>query len=146
MKTLSALLLTLVLAGNAPAADRHAIDIGPWVVHWSAFTGDTLSPEMARNYDITRSGRNAVLNISVLENGGERKPVAAEISGSATNLVGQKVKLEFTPVRETGALYYLAQWTVAPEENVLIRLKVKPEGARQAFDVSFRQVFYPDRR
>ncbi len=140
------ILLALLLTGPVLAENTHTIPMGPWELHWSAFTGDTLSPEMARNYGLTRSGRNAVLNLSVLESAGQRKPVLATISGTATNLVGQTTKLQFKKVEETGAIYYLAEWTVAPEENVRIQLKVRPEGAMQDFNVEFRQKFYPDHR
>ncbi len=141
------LLIGLLASAGLQASEKHTVPIGDWQLHWSAFTGDSLSPEMARAYDITRSGRNAVLNVSVLKGEWDkREPVTARIRGTATNLVGQKQTLKFREVRETGAIYYIAEWSVAPEEHVLIRLEVQPEGATRAWPVEFRQKFYPDHR
>lgn len=138
----SFLLLTFSLLASLPVNAAQFETFGVYQVHYSAFTGDTLSPAVAEQYDIKRSAGNGVLNISVLKTeDGERTAHTAEMQATATNLLGQKHELVFKKIQEQDALYYIAQWPVTHAENVLIQVQGKAEEG-QVFKFSFRQKFY----
>lgn len=138
MKRLAAILL--LLAGAAQA--ENSIERGDYVVHYNALPSTSISPEVARQYAITRSANRALLNIAVLRRG---KPVTAKLTGSATNLAGQRQELAVREVREGEAIYYLAEPGVANQDTLAFQIDVLPEGAQQPIPVVFRQEFFPDR-
>lgn len=75
-------------------------------------------PQVAKAYDIKRSGINALINIAVLDNRQAGKPaVTATLTGEARNLLGVRKPLTFREVREGDAIYYLAELRFANEEN-----------------------------
>ena len=136
MKRLAAMLL--LLAGVAQA--ENSIERGEYVVHYNALPSTSISPDVARQYAITRSANRALLNIAVLRQG---KPVTATLSGSATNLAGQRQELAVREVREGEAIYYLAEPGVANQDTLAFQVDVLPEGAQQPIPVVFRQEFFP---
>lgn len=138
MKRLAAILL--LLAGAAQA--ENSIERGEYVVHYNALPSTSISPEVARQYAITRSANRALLNIAVLRQG---KPVTAKLTGSATNLAGQRQELAVREVREGEAIYYLAEPGVANQDTLAFQIDVLPDGAQQPIPVVFRQEFFPDR-
>ena len=139
MKRLAALLLTFA-AGAALA--ENSIERGDYVVHYNAVPSATIAPEVARQYAITRSANRALLNIAVLRQG---RAVTATITGSATNLAGQRQDLALREVREGEAIYYLAEPGIANQETLAFELDVLPEGAPEPIVVRFRQEFFPPR-
>ena len=68
-----------------------------------------IQPNIAKAYDLTRSGSQAIVNISVLADKPSKPAVKANVSGFARDLLGKKVELEFKEVVEGEAIYYLAQ-------------------------------------
>ena len=62
-------IITLILAMTtitAAQAEQKEV-MGDWNVHYIAFGSGFLTPEIAKNYGITRSKYNGVVNISVLK-------------------------------------------------------------------------------
>jgi len=132
-----ALLLSLLASA---AAAQTSLTRGDYEVHYSAVPSVTLAPEVARQYAITRSANRALLNIAVLHQG---RSVAARVSGSATNLSGQRQDLAPREVREGDAIYYLAEPRVAAQETLDFDLQVLPAGSSAAIPVRFGQEFFP---
>lgn len=111
-------------------------------VHYIAFNSTFLTPEIARNNDIKRSGYNAVVNISVLDNKGLNKPaIEASITGQAKNLLGQTRKLTFQTVKEGKAIYYLAQLPITNEETFTFDIDINA-GNKGTGKLKFTQTFY----
>jgi hypothetical protein len=146
MLTLPRLVLVLVCVASVPAASRaeQSQDFGDYVVHYSAITTDTLLPEIARAYGITRRSNRALLTLSVLKKvmGTTGVPVGATIKGTATNLSGQLRTLEPRTVQEGNAIYYIAEFPVANEEVLDFVLQVAPTGEDRSLTVRFRQQFF----
>jgi hypothetical protein len=138
VKRLAAMLLLLSGAVHA----ESSIERGDYVVHYNALPSTSISPEVARQYAITRSANRALLNIAVLRQG---KPVAAKLTGSATNLAGQRQNLALREVREGEAIYYLAEPGIADHETLAFEIDVLPEGVAEPIVVRFRQEFFPAR-
>lgn len=141
-KVLSVILLCLI--ATTSRADNMA-EIGDYVVHYNAFTSDTLSPDMARLYNITRSKNRALLNVVVLKktNGALGEPVEAEVSGTATNLNAQMKKLVIRQVRESNSnhVYHISEIKVNNGETLDFVIDIRPEGG-SSHTIRFRQQFF----
>lgn len=138
---LLALALALVLA--LPAAAENSLRSGDRVVHFNAVPTTGLTPEIARQYGITRSANRALVNIAVREGTpGADRAVPAKVSIAATNLVGQRSDLRVREVREGDAVYYLAEAFIAGHDTLAFEVEVVPEGASTPIRVQFRQEFF----
>jgi hypothetical protein len=146
--TICRLLLTFAcFIGLASAVQaEQSQDFGPYVVHYSAITTDTLLPEVARQYDISRSRNRAVLTMTVLKKvmNTTGTPIDASIAGNATNLSAQMRKLSFRAIKEGNAIYYISEFPVADRETLNFNLQVIPAGETQPLTVSFRQQFFTE--
>ena len=119
-------------------------DFGDYVVHYNALATDMLTPEVTREYHITRSQNNGMVNITVLKKvlGSPGQPVHARVEVTATNLTGQTRKIRMREVREGNAIYYIGEFGVTNEETVKFSARVLPQGSRDYLKVEFSQDFY----
>jgi len=137
------LLLTAMLLPAATRAEQSRT-FGDYTIHYSAFTTDTLSPEVAKEYRIQRSKNRAMVNISVLkkDNGLFGKPVRAKIEGAARNLSEQLRTLQIREVVSGEAVYYLADTPIANQEILKYDFQITPEGEQTAYQITFQEQFY----
>lgn len=135
----------LLLTGLDAQADQF-VSYGNYEVHYNAFNSTFLEPQVAQSYGLTRSKTLALLNVSVLQKqaDGTKKPVTATVTGSATNLIGQKTDLNFREIREKGALYYIGDLRFTNEQMLRIVLNVQPDPNQPAYTIQFEQTFYSD--
>lgn len=135
-------LVLFVMAGSVQA--ENSIDFGDYVVHYNAFTSDTLSPQIAKAYDITRSKSRGVVNIAVLKKvlGTHGSPVTAKLVASAVNLTGQLKSFDTREIREDGAIYYIGEFRVTNQETLDFKVRLQPEGSNKGLTVRFRQQFF----
>jgi hypothetical protein len=135
--------LGLCLAAPGVHAENSR-DFGDYVVHFNSLATDMLTPEVAREYHITRSQNNGMVNITVLKKvlGSPGQPVHARVEVTATNLNGQMRKIHMREVREGNAIYYIGEFGVANEETVKFDARVQPQGTRDQFKVEFSQDYY----
>ena len=145
-KGITTILITCLAALSVPANAEQSQTFGDYTVHYSAFTTDILTKEIAKSYRIPRSKNRALLNVSVLKKVMETTamPVRAEITATATNLSAQLRKLKMRELNEHGAIYYIAETAVDHKETLKYELTITPEGASKAFSVSFQQQFFTD--
>lgn len=131
-------LVALCLA--LPAAAERKQSFGELDVHYSAFTSTFLQPDIAAAAGLVRSKQQGVLNIAVLKAG---QPTPASVSGQVKNLLGQIHALEFKPVKEGNALYYLAQFPFEQQEMLRFSLTVKV-GDQAPNTFEFNQEFFAE--
>jgi len=141
---LSAALLSLLISFNTQAEQSKVF--GKYTVHYSAFTTDNLTPSVAKQYNIPRSKKRALLNISVLKKSadGSSKPSKAIIKGTTTNLSQQLRELEPREISEKGAIYYIAETPVDNAEVLKYKLEITPQGEKTVYTLSFQEQFYTD--
>lgn len=139
---LFALLLLLAPSVMAEQQGGQFKDLGPWEVHYIAFPSTFIQPNIAKAYDLTRSGSQAIVNISVLADKPSKPAVKANVSGFARNLLGKKVELEFKEVVEGEAIYYLAQLDYDHED--VFRFEININQGSQSRQLVFSQKFYVD--
>jgi hypothetical protein len=138
------IVLLSILSFNAYA--ENSKNFGDYVVHFNAFRSDSLTPEIAKAYQLTRRNNRMVVNITVQkkEADGKTTAVRARVTGFASNLTGQVKNLEFREIDDGDAIYYLAQAQVSHRETLSFDIKVAPEGADISGNVKFRQQFFTD--
>ena len=141
---LAAALLSLLVSPTIQAEQSKVF--GSYTVHYSAFTTDNLTSSVAKLYNIPRSKKRALLNISVLKKtaDGSSKPTKAIIKGTATNLSQQLRELEPREISEKGAIYYIAETPVDNAEILKYRLEITPQGEKTTYTLTFQQQFYTD--
>ena len=140
---LSTALLSL-LVSQATQAEQSK-KFGKYTIHYSAFTTDNLTPSVAKQYNIPRSKKRALLNISVLKKTADgSKPTRATIKGTTINLSQQLRELEPREISEKGAIYYIAETPVDNAETLKYHLTVKPEGENTTYELSFQEQFYTE--
>lgn len=123
---------------------EQARDFGDYTVHYSAFTTDILSPEVAKAYAIRRSSNRILLNISILKKamGTSAQPVRAAVKATATNLSSQLRELEMRELNEHGAIYYIGELKVEHGETLKFDLAITPHDADDTFNFSFTRQFF----
>lgn len=134
-----ALLLSLSVSVHA----KNMTTLGSFDVHHMVIGTSFLTPEIAKNYQITRSRYNALVNISVLDNSQPATPAkVVSISGTARNDLGQIKKLEFHQVKEGAAIYYLTQLKFSHEETFYFELTITD--GQETQQLTFKQKLYVD--
>jgi len=123
---------------------ENSKEFGDYIIHYNAFRSDILEPEIAKAYNLTRRNNRIIINIAVQKKvmNTTGKPVAARISGHASNLTGQLKSLEFREIREDTAIYYLAESKISDGEFLKFDLKITPEGEQQAARLKFDKRFF----
>lgn len=134
------ILLCGLLASTLTTAAQKE-DVGPYEIHYSAIPTGFLTPEVAQNYNLTRSRAIGLLNISVLEKleDGTTRPVAAMVDGRVTNDIRQDRALSFRQVKEGEAIYYLAQFQFGEGERLEYRANIRPRGHDRSYPIRFTQ-------
>lgn len=132
--------ILLTLASFCSQAEQKQ-QLGQWDVHYMLMPTTLLDADVAKSYQLSRSRNYQLLNISVL-NSKDQQAQQVEISGSATNLAGQRQQLTFKPVTEGTALYYLAGVEARSEQKVTIELTIRQGNDTQI--LKFSQDVYPE--
>ncbi|RMH39874.1 MAG: DUF4426 domain-containing protein [Gammaproteobacteria bacterium] len=138
-----ALLFLMVVAALVYAEHPNQKTIGDVVIHYNVFNASQLSPDVARQYGISRSGNYGVVNVSVRKGKpGDDKPLRASVKGFARNLLSQVKSLDFREIEEKGAIYYIATFRFDNEERLKFELQVQPEGMSSPVAIKFENQFY----
>lgn len=134
------LLLILVLISKFTSAENMK-KFDHLEVHYIGLSTAILQPEIASTYGIERSRYMGFINITVLDTSFENnQAISVGISGTATNLVGQQSKLEFTEIKEGKAIYYIAQFKYPNDENFRFNIIINDNGKEH--NLKFQQKFY----
>ena len=137
----------LCLACAGTMAEQSST-FGDYTVHYSAFTTDILTPEVAKAYGFQRSKSHALLNISVLKKvmGTTGQPVRARVQATAANLSAQLRQLNVRELideqADSKAIYYIAETSVADGETLKFSITVTPAESSASTTVTFDQQFY----
>ncbi len=141
MKVLLVAVMMCAVAHPVYAEKSHKF--GNVEVHYNALTTDELLPEVARAYKIERSKTRGLLTISVLKKNkmGVPVPVPAKIVVYATNLTQQLSQLTMREIKEGTAVYYLAEFRVAPPDTLTFKGVIEVPGDPKR-EIKFSQTFY----
>ena len=138
-----AIMLMCVLSLSVFAADyakpNRQETFGDVTVYYNAFASTTLSADVAKASDLTRSKGLNLLNITVLKAG---KPVPSAVTGTYKDLTGRPQPLAFKQVTDKGWISYIAQFPVKQAETYTFNIDVKA-GSEDPHSFSFNQELYP---
>lgn len=140
IRTLLGSALLLALLSPLASAEQKQV-LGPWDVHYIAMPSTLIDPQIAAQYQISRSIQNGLINISVLASS-DQHAQQVRISGQAKNLLGQIKELNFQEVREGKAIYYLAQLQFRGEEKVSFSIEISQGTVQQ--QLKFDHTFYQE--
>jgi hypothetical protein len=123
---------------------ENSKEFGDYVIHYNAFRSDILSPDVAKQYGLTRANNRVLINIAILKKvlHTTGKPTAAKVTGHASNLTGQLKNIEFKEITSGTAIYYLAETKISDGEFLKFDLKVIPEGETRAARLRFNKRFF----
>lgn len=143
-KTLLTLLATALvsLLFTLPLNAGGIIKRGDLAFHYSAFGSTFLTPNVAKSYGLKRSRYNGIVNISVLNEQQSSKATSGTMTGTATNLLGNKKTLQFREIKEGEAIYYIAEFGFSNEETFTFNVTYSDNN--QSHSIQFRQIFYAD--
>ncbi|WMS85896.1 DUF4426 domain-containing protein [Pleionea litopenaei] len=143
MKRLQSLLLWAFAISSFAlyADDEFSKDVGPYIVHYSVFNSDFLTPEVARQYGLTRSKSLALINVSIIDKA-TQQGISASVRGNAYNLAGQNKSLAFKEIKEQNAIYYIANFRFSNEERLSFKLIISPDGSTDEYAVDFTKTVY----
>ena len=141
------LCLSLALLGSLPAtANQFEEDFGKYRIFHSVINSLMIPQPVANVHDLVRAGNKAYVNITLTEKGEDGsysygKP--AVVTGTASNLLGQKQPLTFVQIRESrAAVYYLALLPFTNEEIFHFDITVTPENTNTPLSFKFTHKLY----
>ena len=143
-KLLKVLFIFAIAFGSLNSYAENSKEFGDYVVHYNAFRSDTISPDIAKQYGLTRANNRILINIAVLKKvmNTTGKPTSSKITGHASNLTGQLKQLEFKEIKEGTAIYYLADAKISDGEFLKFDIKITPEGETRAARLNFNKRFF----
>lgn len=123
---------------------ENSTSVQGYVIHHNAFTADTLSADIATNYQLTRSKNRGILNVSVIQEvpNSTGKAVKAEVTANATNLSGQHREVPLREIVDGDAVYYIGEFRIANQETLNFVIEVQPEGSTDRHTAKFSQQFF----
>ncbi|MEX0622726.1 DUF4426 domain-containing protein [Saccharospirillum sp.] len=141
----TAFILGLMLLFSTAQADQK-VTFNGYELHYIALNSTMLTPEIAGQYGLVRSGQRALLNLSVLEQ--RRNDVAvpvpnAEVRVRVRNLLGQSNRLEMRVIEEQNARYFIGSVSFDDREVLWFDIVVSIPGERD-FEFSFSQELWEE--
>ncbi len=145
-KTLYSILIVLLTFSVYASEDRQMETDDGYIIHYNTFNTNFLTAEVAHTYNIKRSKKRAMLNISVRKIGKDKvaqtEASTAVIKAKVTNFVGQQKNIEIRQIDEGSAIYYIADFTIANQETIKFDLQVTPSD--KTHTIKFEQQFFID--
>ena len=143
MKKLMTLLATVLLLLPILVQAENSTKIPGFTIHHNVITTDFLAPNIASAYRIIRSKNRGMINISVIQDveGTTGKAVTAGISARVINLLGQSRHIPLREIREGEAIYYIGDFIVPGNEQLIFVLEVMPQGAKKPYTAKLEHQF-----
>lgn len=141
MNTLiKAVLVSLQLFTTLPAV-AEIQKFGDLDVNYNVITTDTLSPQIAKAYGITRSSHRGLLTLAVSKANefGLPKPVAASVKASTVNMIEQHRDITIRTIREGAAIYYIGEFAFATPDFLRFTVSVVEKAGGTPFKLEFQR-------
>jgi len=136
-------LLALCLLAAPASADT--VESGDLVVRYSVINSLLIPAQVARANDIQRRGDRAIVTIT-LQQPSAAEPlhaIAADVTGHARTLLGERHELDFRRVEAHDSIYSLAIVALhEDEQTVTLDLVVTAQASGHSIPVMFTQELY----
>lgn len=126
------------------ANDQESTKVfGPYTVHYSTFNSLFVPADIAEIHQLVRAKDQTLINIAVQKTA-DGSPVAAQVSGTAKNLLQQLKNIEFKTIREQDTLYYIGALRHTNEEIFHLDFVIVPEGETQPLTFRLSRKLYTE--
>ena len=142
MKYLLLALSIVSLALPAVANDKVFKQVGHNKIFFSAFNSTFIDPDVAVANQIIRGKDKGLVNIAVVVGSGTGK--SSVITGNVYNIFQMSQPLEFVEIREQDAVYYLAPFEFENEDFLTLKISVRADPKKPAYDLKFQKKMYHD--
>ncbi len=142
-KLIYTLLLSFAFTGSLHAEEKK---VGDYIIYYNAFNSSFLQPNVAKTYNIPRTGSTGVLNIAVHKSNDKNQPdaVSANVQGRAKNNISQYEDLAFREIKEDAAIYYLADFQFRHQEEMELKVSIRIPGESEPIELELDKKFYKD--
>lgn len=125
---------------------EQVIETDEYLIHYNAFNSTAIDADAAQKNQLIRSKVSAMINIAVLKKNddGHHSAQRSINTGTVENLVGQQQVLNFVTIDEGKALYYIASFRFADEQQMKFNVSVQPDPNAEPIKLTFSQKFYVD--
>ena len=117
----------------------NQVSLESHTIFYSAFPSRLIPPEVAEAHQLRRAKDLMMVNITVQS---MREPAEADISGEVINILGQTQTLQFIPVREADALYYLSEVVVDERDWLRFKIRIEIDPELEPYELEFERRFY----
>ncbi len=140
------LMTALILLLISSASQAGSKDFGEYIVQWSVLPSTFLTPEIARENNLSRSRGIGVVNIVILtrDDNGERVTVSGQVEGKVLNTIQQAKFLAFRRVQEGESIYFIAQYQYPSAELMTFHITARPTGSETELPVRFSHTLFND--
>lgn len=140
------LMTALALLLVSCASHAGSKDFGDYTVQWSVLPSTFLTPEIARENNLTRSRGIGVVNIVILtsDGEGEQVTVSGQVEGKVLNNVQQPSFLAFRRIQEGESIYFIAQYQYPSAELMTFHITARPTGSDEEMPVRFSHTLFGD--
>lgn len=136
MKFLINVLAMLLMALSAQA--EQFVHWQGYDIHYNTFNSLLIPAEVAKAHGISRSKNRVITNISIVRDG---TPITSLVDGHSLNLLGQITQLEFTEVKESTGVYYLANQIVDEKDTLRFSISIQPKGSKETYDLQYNRQY-----
>lgn len=139
MKAVSfTLLMQLLICSHALAQASGTREFGPYTLYYSVVNTTFVEPKVASTYNMVRATDRAFINIAVQLDG---EPQSIRLLGRTWDLFHQQ-ELEFQEIRESTALYYIADFSFNDKDVRFFKIEFRPDNAERSYEFKFNHTLY----
>ncbi len=109
-----------------------------YAIHYTTFSSLLIPQEVAAAHNIDRAKNRIVTNISILKDG---EPQTAKITGRNSNLLSQLYTMEFVEVKESSAIYYLANQLIDERDTIRFDIDIQPSNFDNVYNLKFMRQY-----
>jgi hypothetical protein len=144
MKTLLTLFISALLI--TPAMAENVLETDQYTIHYNAFNSTVIDADAAKKNGLIRSKYSAMINLAVLKKQADGSTIAVRSfnKGSVENLLRQQQSLSFVTIDEGKAIYYIASFRFADQEQMNFAITLQPDPNKAPIKLTLSQKFYVD--
>ncbi len=142
MKTLTSILLfCLTLLPVLVHADVQKFD--DLDINYNVVTVDTLSPQIAKAYGISRSKNRLLLTVVASRTEAQHLPqtIGVDVSAYAVNLAGQLRQIKMRNINEGKAIYSIGDFGYESPDRLQFTLNIAEPGVDKPYKIEFQRDF-----
>lgn len=134
-----------LIAGLAPAAERHEVREGHLVLRSKLVASGEVDPATARRHDIPVGKDRAVLNVALVR-ATDASPVRAVVTASSRSAAGERQKILVREVKRGAETSYMGSFAFTPGQELEFVVEARPAEEREGklLSLTFRERMPPE--